>query len=61
MKLSTEELKTKLQDLVTKHNEAMQVQSQCKDQIIAIQAVLADREDEEDGDTKTDTSSSSED
>lgn len=61
MKLSTEQLKTKLQDLVTKHNEAMQVQSQCKDQIIAIQAVLADREDEEDGDTKTDTSSSSED
>ena len=61
MKLSTEELKTTLQDLVTKHNEAMQVQSQCKDQIIAIQAVLADREDEEDGDTKTDTSSSSED
>ena len=61
MKLSTEELKTTLQDLVTKHNEAMQVQSQCKDQIIAIQAVLADREDEEDGNTKTDTSSSSED
>lgn len=60
MKLSTEQLKTKLQDLVTKHNEAMQVQSQCKDQIIAIQAVLADREDEEDGDTETDTSSSSE-
>ena len=45
MKLSTEELKTKLQELVTKHNEAMQVQSQCKDQIIAVQAVIADRED----------------
>ena len=45
MKLSTEELKTTLQDLVTKHNEAMQVQSQCKDQIIAVQAVIADRED----------------
>ena len=62
MKLSTEQLKTTLQDLVTKHNEALQVQSQCKNQIIAIQAVLADREeDEEDGDTETDTSSSSED
>ena len=61
MKLSTEQLKTTLQDLVTKHNEALQVQSQCKNQIIAIQAVLADREDEEDGNTKTDTSSSSED
>ena len=45
MKLSTEELKTTLQELVTKHNEAMQVQSQCKDQIIAVQAVIADRED----------------
>ena len=45
MKPSTEQLKETLQELVTKHNEALQVQNQCKEQIIAIQAVIQDRED----------------
>ena len=44
-KPSTEELKQTLQDLVTKYNEAVQVQTQCKEQIIAVQAVINDRED----------------
>ena len=58
MKPSTEELKEKLQELVTKHNEALQVQNQCKEQIIAIQAVIQDRGD---GDTNDSTSTDSED
>jgi len=41
---STEQLKETLQELVTKHNEAIQVQIQCKEQIIAVQAVIQDRE-----------------
>ena len=45
MKPSTEQLKETLQELVTKHNEALQVQNQCKEQIIAIQAVIQDRGD----------------
>ena len=44
-KPSTEQLKETLQELVTKHNEAIQVQNNCKEQIIAVQAVIADRED----------------
>ena len=44
-KPSTEKLKETLQELVTKHNEALQVQNQCKEQIIAIQAVIQDRGD----------------
>ena len=57
MRPSTETLKEQLQELYKKYNEALQVQNQCKDQIIAVQAVIADRED---GDTETDTTSSSE-
>ena len=58
MKPSTEELKEKLQELVTKHNEALKTQNQCKEQIIAIQAVIQDRED---GNTDNSTSTDSED
>ena len=56
MKPSTEELKKALQEQVNKYNEAVQTQSQCKDQIIALQAVIQDRE-SQDGDTDTVTSS----
>jgi len=44
-KPSTEKLKENLQNLVNKYNEALQIQAQCKEQIIAVQAVIADRED----------------
>ena len=57
-KPSTEQLKATLQELVTKHNEALQVQNQCKEQIIAIQAVIQDRGD---GNTNDSNSTDSED
>ena len=58
MKPSTEQLKETLQELVKQHNEAIQVQKQCKEQIIAIQAVIQDREN---GDTDNNSSDYSED
>ena len=60
MKVSTEELKTQLQQLVTTYNEAVQTQQKCKEAIIATQAVIQDRE-AEDGDTNTVTSEIAED
>ena len=51
MKPSTEQLKQTLQDLITRHNEALQVQQNCKEQIIAAQAVIQDREDGDTNDT----------
>lgn len=57
---TTEQLKSTLQELITKHNDALQVQNQCKEQIIAVQAVIADRE-SEDGNTNTVTSEITED
>ena len=57
-KPSTEQLKETLQQLVKQHNEAIEVQNNCKQQIIAVQAVIQDRED---GDTNDSTSTDSED
>ena len=57
-KPSTEQLKETLQELVTKHNEALKVQNQCKEQIIAVQAVIQDRGD---GDTNDSNSTDSKD
>ena len=54
-KPSTEQLKETLQELVTKHNEAIQVQNNCKEQIIAVQAVIADREDGNTNDSNSTT------
>tara|TARA_Y100000816_G_C25925713_1_gene482740 strand:- start:36 stop:221 length:186 start_codon:yes stop_codon:yes gene_type:complete len=58
-KPSTEELKTALENLIKSYNQAVEVQTQTKEQIIAVRAVIQDRE-LEDGDTNTGTSSSSE-
>ena len=44
-KPSTEQLKETLEQLVKQHNEAVEVQNNCKQQIIGIQAVIADRGD----------------
>jgi len=55
-KPSTEQLKETLQQLVKQHNEAIQVQQNCKEQIIAVQAVIQDRED---GDTNNSNSTDS--
>ena len=57
-KPSTEQLKETLQQLVKQYNEAVQVQTNCKNQIIGIQAVIADREN---GNTDNSTSTDSED
>ena len=57
-KPSTEQLKETLQQLITQHNEAIEVQNNCKQQIIGIQAVIADRED---GDTNDSNSTDSKD
>ena len=50
-KPSTEQLKETLQELVKQHNEAVEVQKNCKERIIAIQAVIQDREDGDTNDT----------
>ena len=58
MKPSTEQLKETLEALVTKHNEALKVQNQCREQIIALNAVIQDRVN---GDTENSSSDYSED
>ena len=58
MKPSTEELKEKLQELVTKYNETLRVQNEYKEQIIATNAVIQDRVN---GDTDNNSSDYSED
>ena len=58
MKPSTEELKEKLQELVTKHNEALKVQNECREQIIAVNAIIQDRTD---GDTDNSNTTDTED
>ena len=50
-KPSTEQLKETLQQLVKQYNEAIDVQKNCKERIIAIQAVIQDREDGDTNDT----------
>ena len=50
-KPSTEQLKETLQQLVKQHNDAIEVQKNCKERIIAIQAVIQDREDGDTNDT----------
>ena len=57
---TTEELKTSLEQLVETYNQAIQTQQNCKEAIIATQAVLKDRE-LEDGDSNTVTSEITED
>ena len=57
---TTEELKTSLEQLVETYNKAVTTQQECKDAIIATQAVIKDRE-LEDGDSNTVTSEIAED
>ncbi len=45
MTQTTQELKTKLEELVQTYNEAVQTQNTTKEAIIAVQAVIQDRED----------------
>lgn len=57
---TTEQLKESLEQLVKTYNEAVKTQQNCKEAIIATQAVLKDRE-LEDGDSNTVTSEIAED
>jgi len=57
---TTEELKSSLEQLVKAYNEALTTQQNCKEAIIATQAVLKDRE-LEDGNSNTVTSEIAED
>ena len=52
---TTEQLKSSLEQLVETYNKAVKTQQDCKEAIIATQAVLKDRE-LEDGDSYTVTS-----
>jgi hypothetical protein len=42
-KPTTEELQTELQEVVKKHNDALEIQNQCKTRFTEIQAILKDR------------------
>jgi len=44
---TTEELQQELQQLQKNYQEAVQVQRNCQDRVIAINAILADRAEEE--------------
>ena len=57
---TTEQLKQTLNELVQNYNKAIEVQQKTKEQIIAVQAVIQDRE-LEDGNTDNTTSESAED
>ena len=57
---TTEQLRTSLEQLVETYNKAVKTQQDCKEAIIATQAVLKDRE-LEDGDSNTVTSEITED
>ena len=57
---TTEELKSSLEQLVETYNNAVTTQQNCKEAIIATQAVLKDRE-LEDGNSNTVTSEITED
>ena len=57
-KPSTEQLKETLQELVKQYNETLEIQKNCKERVIAIQAVIQDRED---GNTNATNSTDSED
>ena len=57
---TTEELKSSLEQLIETYNNAVTTQQNCKEAIIATQAVLKDRE-LEDGDSNTVTSEIAED
>ena len=57
---TTEQLKSSLEQLLETYNKAVKTQQDCREAIIATQAVLKDRE-LEDGTTNTVTSESRED
>ena len=45
-KPTTEELQAELQEVVKKHNDAVEIQNQCKTRFTEIQAILKDRQED---------------
>ena len=45
-KPTDEELQAELQEVVKKHNDAVEIQNQCKTRFTQIQAILQDRQEE---------------
>ena len=45
-KPTDQELQDELQEVVKKHNDAIQIQNQCKTRFTEIQAILKDRQEE---------------
>ena len=45
-KPTTEELQAELQEVVKRHNDAIEIQNQCKTRFIEIQAILKDRQED---------------
>jgi len=43
-KPTTEQLQTELQEVVDKHNQALEIQNQCKTRFTEIKAILEDRD-----------------
>jgi len=52
-KPTTEELQAELQEVVKKHNDAIEIQNQCKTRFTQIQAILQDRQEESNEDPTT--------
>ena len=48
-----QELQAELQDVVKKHNDAVEIQNQCKTRFTQIQAILQDRQEESKGEPTT--------
>ena len=46
-KPTIEELQAELQNVATKHNEALKIIEQCKTRFIQLSAIIADRQEEE--------------
>ena len=45
-KPTTEELQAELQEVVKRHNDAIEIQNQCKIRFTEIQAILKDRQED---------------
>ena len=45
-KPTTEELQAELQEVVKRHNDAIEIQNQCKTRFTEIQAILKDRQED---------------
>ena len=52
-KPTDQELQAELQEVVKKHNDAVEIQNQCKTRVTEIQAILKDRQEESNNEDPT--------